>query len=140
TGTYRLGLIAHGRQKILLAITVSGAGLNVGLNALLIPRFSITGAALSALASEAFIFILVALALSRSVSLPPWGPVFAPALATSGMALILWLLPAKHLAVTLAVGATTYALLALVVRAVRPNEVLGALQGWPRSAASDEHS
>jgi O-antigen/teichoic acid export membrane protein len=136
-GPYRMGLIAHGHQRSIFWITAVGAALSVGLNATLIPRYSMFGAGLSALVSEAFVFVLALVLLSRIVAVSPWRPVLAPAAAAAGMASVLWLLPHRSFAVSAAIGAGTYGLLAVLFRAVRPHELLKALR-WRSPSTTPE--
>lgn len=136
-GPYRMGLIAHGRQKSLLWITGAGATLSVGLNAVLIPRYSMLGAGFSALVSEVFVFVLCLALLSRIVAVSAWRPVLAPAAAAAGMGVALWFLPDRSFALTASIGAATYVLLALVFRAIRPHELLKVLR-WQSPAATPE--
>lgn len=135
TGTYRYSLVACGRQRTLFAIMAAAAVLNVGMNVLLIPRYSIIGAAISALAAEIVVFSLAWAAVAELASLSPWRTVLRPAIAVAGMALTLELLPARPFLVTVAVGAATYVALAFLVGAVRPRELLEATRGvspsWP---------
>lgn len=53
------GMVVQNRQRVLLVIRASGLGLNITLNALLIPRIGITGAALASLASEIVVLSLL---------------------------------------------------------------------------------
>jgi O-antigen/teichoic acid export membrane protein len=125
---YRVALIACGRQASVLRITAAGTALNIVLNVVLIPRYSMIGAALSVVASEAVILVLAVVSLSHTVAVSPWRPVFPPAVAAAGMAAVVWFLPAGHFALTAAVAAVTYGGLAVLVRAVRPAEVVEALE------------
>jgi O-antigen/teichoic acid export membrane protein len=52
-------LIVQNRQRTLLLIRASGLGLNITLNALLIPRVGITGAALASLVAEIVVLTLL---------------------------------------------------------------------------------
>jgi O-antigen/teichoic acid export membrane protein len=137
TGTYRLGLVAYGRQGILFRITAASTAVNIGMNFILIPRYSIVGGALSALASEALIFALARMAIAKSVSLSPWGPIIRPALAAGGMGVILWLLPALPFLETISVGATSYAVLLLLSGAIRPGELREAWRARPISSTAE---
>ena len=53
------------------------------------------------------------------------------------MAAVLWLLPARPLAVTVAIGAAIFAVLAVLLRAIRPHELREALRGLPASASEE---
>jgi len=54
------GLLALGGQKTYLRVVLAGAGVNVALNLLLIPRFSATGAASATLVAEGVVAALMA--------------------------------------------------------------------------------
>ena len=101
----------------------TGAALNVALNLVLIPRYSIVGGALSGLLSEVLIFVLVWVAMVRSAPLSPWRPLLRPVLAAAGLAIILWALPAWPLLLTVAVGGVSYAVLVFLVGTVRLREI-----------------
>src|SRR6185503_15655799 len=60
-------LVAVGKQRLLAVASVSAAGINVGLNLLLIPRLGMRGAALATLASEA---ALLGIGLAGLMGLP----------------------------------------------------------------------
>ena len=126
TGVCRFGLIAYHRQRALFFITASGTVVNVALNIILIPRYSVVGAAWSALASEGLIFGLSWRAMAQSAPLSPWGPVFRPALAAGGLAAILGLLSGAPFPVTCVVAGISYVVLLFVVGALRPREVIAA--------------
>lgn len=136
TGTFRLGLVAYGRERTVLHVIVFGAALNVVLNLLLTPRYSITGAALSVLFSEALILVLAGWALGRSVSLSPWIPVLRPAVAAGGMALILQFVAAGPFWLKVAIGAASYGILVFALRAVRLGELVEAWRAGPLAPAA----
>lgn len=60
-------LLAIGRQDRYLRIVLAGAGINVVLNLLLIPQFSLDGAATATLSAEAMVATLMALQLRRTL-------------------------------------------------------------------------
>lgn len=62
------GLMVQNRQRLLLAVRACGLGTNIVLNALLIPRLGIAGAALASLAAE----LLVLAVLVRAFDAPGW--------------------------------------------------------------------
>jgi O-antigen/teichoic acid export membrane protein len=135
TGTCRLGLVAYGRQGILFRIMAVGTAVNVGMNSILIPRYSIVGGALSALASEALIFALAWMAIAKLVSFSPWSPIVRPALAAGGMGVVLWVLPALPFLETISIGAASYTILLFLSGAVRLDELRDAWRVRPISSA-----
>jgi O-antigen/teichoic acid export membrane protein len=62
-------LISMGREKVNLALNIVGAGLNIGLNFLLIPSMGFIGAALAT--SATYLFILVSISLASYLVLSP---------------------------------------------------------------------
>ncbi len=64
-------LIALGKQKISLIIAVVALVWNIGLNLLLIPRFSYLAAASITIATEGLVLILTSLYLARKFNLKP---------------------------------------------------------------------
>jgi len=69
-------LITTNREKQVTYIVGGGAILNIVLNALLIPAFSYTGAAIATVVSELFAFVFCSFALSKSVARSPLFKVF----------------------------------------------------------------
>ncbi len=85
-------LVALGRERAFLLYGVSLALLNVGLNALLIPRFDFVGAGWASLLTESFMACACLAALARRAGTPPWGAMARAALAALlGGAAALWL-------------------------------------------------
>ncbi len=125
-GTYRMGFVAYGRQGTVLRIMTAGAALNVGLNLVLIPRYSIVGGAFSALVTEALIFFLGWMAIKTSVAVSPWSPIVRPAFAAGGMGAVIWLLPPWPFPATFGIAAVSYIVLVFLVGAVRPHELAEA--------------
>ena len=64
-------LIALGKQKISLIIAVLALAWNIGLNLLLIPRFSYLAAASITIATEGLVLILTSIYLARKFNLKP---------------------------------------------------------------------
>src|SRR2546428_11205260 len=93
------------------------------MNSILIPRYSIVGGALSALASEALIFTLAWMAIAKLVPFSPWSPIIRPALAAGGMGVLLWLLPALSFLEAISLGAASYSVLLFLFGAIRLSEL-----------------
>ncbi len=90
--TGQMGLIAAGRQDVVLRVTVIGAVVAIGLDLVLVPRYGMLGAAGVAVGVETMRFVLI-LALGARVGLP------APGLWR------LWRIVAASVVMVLAVGA-----------------------------------
>jgi O-antigen/teichoic acid export membrane protein len=136
-GVYRFGLVAYNRQPTLFRIMSVGAAVNVGMNLVLIPHYSLVGGAFSAVVSEAVVFVLAWLAVAQSVALSPWKPVVRPALATAGMAVILWLLPTLPFPMTVIIAAASYVIFVFVSGAVHLSELTEAWHPRPRLNAGE---
>jgi O-antigen/teichoic acid export membrane protein len=83
-GNFRQSLNAAGKQRLDLACAISAVTVNVGLNLVLIPSYSIYGSAAATLASEVWWFVLAGYFFSRHVMplklLPAlWRPILAAA-------------------------------------------------------------
>jgi O-antigen/teichoic acid export membrane protein len=127
-GIYRFALITYDRQGTLFRIIAAGSALNVTLNLILIPRYSIAGAAFSALASETLVFVLGWTSVMRSVSLSPWMPMLRPALATGAMALVLEGIPDSSFPLKVGIAAASYAVFIVLFGAVHLHELTGVWQ------------
>ncbi len=66
-------MISVGRQRAYPLITLAGLGVNVAANAFLIPRYSIEGAAVATLGTEALVFAILVWWASRAGDLLPQG-------------------------------------------------------------------
>jgi O-antigen/teichoic acid export membrane protein len=81
------GLYIEKRSKTVLVLIISAAGLNVGLNLLLLPRLGLTGAALANLFSLAFLVIACAVAGRTRLPIPvPFGQL----LKASGIGVLMY--------------------------------------------------
>ena len=111
-----MGVLSRGREDLVLRVVAASAATNLVLNAALIPRFGMLGAALATLSTEVLRFAL-SLGYARSLGFPmpavtrAWRPI-AAALA---MTVVLVAMPRANLLVGVAAGALVYVLgLALV--------------------------
>jgi O-antigen/teichoic acid export membrane protein len=83
------GLFLHKRTLTIMTLVVTAAGLNVGLNLVLIPRVGILGAALATLIAYAFLLIVTTAFSQREVRVPlPWGALAKAGLLATAMYLI----------------------------------------------------
>jgi O-antigen/teichoic acid export membrane protein len=129
--------VAHHRQGAVFRIMAVGAALNIALNLVLIPRYSIVGGALSGLLTEALTFVLVWVAMARSAPLSPGRPLLRPVLAAAGLAVILSVLPAWPVLLTVAVGGVSYAVLVFLVGAVHLREIAEIVREQAASPVRD---
>jgi O-antigen/teichoic acid export membrane protein len=111
SGHYRYALIACGRQQLEFVTSAVGAGLNVALNLMLIPRFGMAGAAWSLVASEAIIWLVAYAFVHRTIaSISFWPALRLPILAGSLASGAVRLLPTADLWLTSAITMLVYAL------------------------------
>ena len=102
------GLVVQNRQRGLLAIRAAGLAINITLNALLIPRIGIIGAAVASLSAE----VLVLLGLVYTFKAIRW-PQLMPrlvrlAVLTVVVAVVMLLLGQVHPVVAMAIGPLLY--------------------------------
>ena len=93
------GLFIHRKTRVIMAIVVSGAALNIGLNLVLVPRIGIMGAAIATLVSYTGTALALRLAGRRLLPVPlPWMTVVRAAFAAGIMFLaIRHVLPGRRL-------------------------------------------
>lgn len=125
-------LIAVQKQRALIVSMLVGVTTIVGMGALLIPAFGITGTAITAVLGEAAIALAALVALIRA------RPTLRPRLRTAGKLVVAGLLcstiafaPGIPAAVAAAVAAVSFALLAWVTGAIS-RDPLDALRGARR--------
>jgi len=106
-----VALMAAGRERRILELTAGAAALNLVLNLLLIPRFSLTGAAVATVATEV-VRMVAALVLARAEGLrtPGLHRFWKATLAGAAMTLVLLLLRPTALWVAISVSALVFAL------------------------------
>jgi O-antigen/teichoic acid export membrane protein len=104
-------MIASGRDRILLGVSISILALNIVLNLVLIPTYGFKAAAATSVISEVAALIPVAVAARREGLLPGVGYLPAIAVAAGAMAVVALALPGPALAVGAAAGVTYAAVL-----------------------------
>jgi O-antigen/teichoic acid export membrane protein len=125
-------LLAANLQRTMMFISMTGAGLNIALNLLLVPRLGIDGAAWATVATEAFVLGAAAVSCARRTGLRfdlrPFGRAFGCALGASAVLAVA--LPALTGSwVRLGVGVIT-GVVAVVASGVLPLD-LGTEEGAP---------
>jgi len=117
-------IIAIGRQRALAKIYGLGALVNLGVNLILIPRFSYWGAASSTLFTEALVTILMLAVISRSINfLPSFWLATKILLAVSLMVLALYFLSSLNFFILLLLAGSVYFGALLVVGGVSFDDV-----------------
>jgi O-antigen/teichoic acid export membrane protein len=124
-------LVSDREQRFMSAIGM-GALLNLALNFLLIPVYSLNGAAIATVASEALVLLLMGLWTLRIEALPWLQAFLLPLLASAGMAIILRFVPADHLMVSIAAGLASYALLLVLIGGLRRQDIDFLRRSVPR--------
>jgi O-antigen/teichoic acid export membrane protein len=106
-------LLASGRDRALLAVSLGVLVLNVALNLVLIPPYGYKAAAVVSVLSEAAVLVPIALAVRREGLLPDLG--YAPPVAVAGAVMVLAALLVPGAAVIAAtVASVAYAAILLV--------------------------
>jgi O-antigen/teichoic acid export membrane protein len=106
-GAFWSVLIAAGRDRLLLACASGVLAINVGLNLALLPEYGYKAAAVVAVATEALVFIPLALVIREIGLLPDLR--YTPSIALAGLAFaaIAWFVPGPAFVIGTA-GATVY--------------------------------
>lgn len=115
-------LVSDREQRYMGAIGM-GALLNLVLNFLLIPAYSLDGAAVATVTSEALVLLIMGLWARRVAALPWLSAFLRPLLASAGMALILGFVPADNLAAAIAAGLGSYVLLLALIGGLRRQDI-----------------
>ncbi len=131
-------LIATDRQKKLAITATVAAGLNVGLNLLIIPTYQHVGAAATTLVTEVFVLVLNLNFLPRELLRglnwsSPAKSLFAALIMTG----FLIYLNTAHLTLLILVGALVYVAIIGVTRAISPDD-MAALKGTFRRTKRTE--
>ncbi|HLG71800.1 MAG TPA: oligosaccharide flippase family protein [Chloroflexota bacterium] len=125
-----LGLL--GRQHWLAVSMAGGTIVDLALNALLIPRFGMAGAAWATLAAFSVQLALEAWQGSRAIRLvPDWAFMIRSVLAAACMGAVLWLLPTSARAtlyLSIPIGALSYVGALIALRGLEANDLRAALQ------------
>lgn len=113
------GLLARGRQDLLLKTSTWAAGLNVVLNVALIPPLGIVGAGVATLITEGLRTAL-ALKYARDCKLEsvPWARHWRASLAGAAMCGALYVLDSDNVFVAIPLGGAAYGLTLLLVRGI----------------------
>lgn len=128
-------LTAEHREKAVLKITATSAAINIGLNMILIPRYSLYGSAWATVITE--VFVLVA-ALSLISVRPRYSQVVKTILAAACTAVVMALIPEIQVILRVIAGGAVYALMLLGLGAVTRSELRWFLALMRRNATIEE--
>ena len=110
-------LIAINRQRFSAIFALICAIFNIGLNLILIPRFSYMGAGFATIATEGLLFVLCFYAISRYLgTIPLFGITIKPLLASLLMGCILIVLRKYPLFITIPISAVIYSIAIFLLR------------------------
>jgi O-antigen/teichoic acid export membrane protein len=132
---FRNILLSHDLQRDLLRCTGIAAVLNMGMNLVLIPRFSYTGAAIAMVCSE--VLLLLFLAHRTSIQVAKFSimeHIWKPVIALIPMMVFLVLTRDAFLAVRIGGGAMSYALAARGLGAFSLGEIRNLLRPEEKTA------
>ena len=126
---FNMLLVVGNAQKKLMQTLIFAAIFNIGLNLLLIPRFSYIGSASTALATEALVVLLTGFLVKRSVK---FSPSFenVPRILLSGlvMAAVIFLLEPYSFLLAGLFGSAAYIAMLWLTKAVTPDEIASLFQ------------
>jgi O-antigen/teichoic acid export membrane protein len=137
---YRVTLQSHGLQKLNLYLAVVAVVVNVGLNLLLIPRFSIVGSAAASLAAEIVLLAISHRAVaSRVAPLPFAEHLVKPLITAIPMVVFLLVFSQLHVVFCVALGFLIYVTSGVVFRTFDLREI-SAAAGIPGLVKPDPDS
>jgi PST family polysaccharide transporter len=117
SGNFRYTLIAAGKQQLEFVTAASGAGLNIALSILLIPRLGLHGAALAIILSELLILGLAAFFVERAITPISIRPhIWRPLVAGGVLVALLYALSGTSLWIAGGAVLIAYALAAVVLQ------------------------
>ena len=127
-------LISLDQQRFLTKAFAIGVAFNLGANLLLIPRFGYQGAAVVTVLSELALLIPFYHSVRKNLGALPWVSLaWRPAVASSGMAALLWLLRSLSPLVTVPLAALVYLALLIALGAFRDPDLVALKDLIPRS-------
>lgn len=127
-------VIALGKQKEGIKAHLVGGVLSLGLNLILIPRFSYAGAALTAVISQFFPFLILGLIVYKYTKIfPSLNILIKSILASIIMALFLFIFKNVNFWLLATLGGSVYLITLLILRGL-PREAIFALIKPPASA------
>lgn len=113
---YGEALQACERQKILLQGVSMGAGVNIILNLILIPLFSLYGAALATLLTEVIVFIFLYLQVNKFITLDFKKHILKPLISSIIMCALLYLVKDWNVIILIFLGILYYSLIMLLIK------------------------
>jgi O-antigen/teichoic acid export membrane protein len=116
-------LTALNQQSRFMVAMILSAGLNIGLNFALIPRFGMTGAGMATVITEVFILLIALHLISRKVAVRISKPLIQSLASGGAMAVVLHLLAPFSVVVALAVALPLYVIFLFICRAFECNDI-----------------
>ena len=120
---YANALQAFDRQKVYVKAVGIGAAVNVVMNLVLIPVFSLNGAAIATLLSELSVLIFMYIKLRQIVKVEVFKNFLKPIMASVIMAIVIYLLKDWHVLFVIVLGSTSYAFLMILFRGFAKDEI-----------------
>lgn len=118
-------LIASGKRAAYMFIVGIGSIINIILNVILIPPYSLVGAAIATVAAEIFILVVAVWNVKKSFPFIPIPSYFMkPLLSSLGMTVVLWYLSSLPVLLLILIGTTVYMLFLFLFRGISKSELL----------------
>lgn len=121
---YAHSLQACQKQKTHLIGMGIGALINISLNLILIPKYSLVGAAIATLITEMFIFLFMYLKFSKTIKLPILKYIIRPLISSVLMFIFLYFLSSLNPFILLALGVLIYFSLMLLIKGIHREDFL----------------
>lgn len=123
SGIFIKTLVASYRQNVYVWAVGIGAGLNILVNLILIPRYGLPGAAAATVMTEVVILCMTHRALKRTVAFNVLPHIFRPVIAAAAMLGLVTLLPEWNVLIRIVIGAAVYTAILTVIGGVRAAEL-----------------
>lgn len=131
---YGNSLQACDRQRAYVRGFVWGVLLNVVLNVLFIPTYSLYGAAWATLLTQFFLLIWMMVHFQRIARVPLLPSLIKPAIASALMTAVLYVLREQSVLILIPVGAISYALFLYAVRGINHTDLLLLASVWKKNS------
>jgi len=122
---YGPSLQACNKQKTFLWGVGMGALVNIALNFLLIPKYSLYGAAVATLLTEVSVFVFIYVKFNRQIVKVKIAKHLAkPLVAAVSMFLLLYFLPAWNIFILGLIGGVSYLVVMILIKGIRKEDLL----------------
>lgn len=123
-GTFNYALIASGRQRLLTLPYLLATLFNIITNWIFIPKYSYTGAAITTVATEFLVVVMMFILMHKTLKLTPTLKVPLKAMISGGvMFAVLWALDSSNIWLNIGLGMAVYGGMILILGAINRQSI-----------------